>query len=399
MQHTNPRALEVKSADTEPATEAPEIKAVTEALAAMQADVKAVTDAAKAEAAAAKAEAKAATDRANALELRMNRPGGGDSRAPSIETKAWGAYLRKGQQLLGDEEAKSLRIADDVAGGYLRAPDEFVGEVLKNLVEFSPVRSVARVTQIGVSGARLPKRTATPTARWVDETEDRPETESTYGQILIPTHEAACFIDVSQQLLEDAAFNVEGEVAQDLAEEFARLEASAFILGDGVKKPTGFMHGSEVPFVRTGNANGFPGTSPADVLVDVFYGVQSAYARNGTWGMNRKTMATVRKFKAADGNYLWQEGLAAGQPPTILGRPVVEMPEMDDIGAGKFPIVFGDFSAGYRIIDRIALALLRDPYTQATRGLVRMHARRRTGGAVVKAEALVRLKVEAHPGG
>ncbi|TVR11949.1 MAG: phage major capsid protein [Salinarimonadaceae bacterium] len=388
-------ALETKSATDDPQDEG----GVEKALADLTSEFKARSDALALEVKGAKDEAKAAKDRADALELRLNRPGGGAGGETPIEAKAFGVYLRKGRDFLADDESKSLRIADDVAGGYLRAPDDFVGEVLKQLVEFSPVRQVARVTQIGVSGARMPKRTGTPTARWVDETEDRSETEMAYGQVLIPTHEAACFIDVSQQLLEDAAFNVDAEVAQDLAEEFARLEADAFVLGNGLKKPMGFMADAEVPFVRTGHASNFPTSHPGDVLVDVFYGLKSAYARNGTWGMNRRTMAVVRKMKDGQGQYLWQEGLAAGQPPTLLGRPVVEMPEMDDIGAGKEPIVFGDFNAGYRVIDRVALALLRDPYTQATKGLVRMHARRRTGGAVVKPEALVKLRVEANPGG
>lgn len=392
--HVSILPLETKSA-TDPAADASDVE---KALAELTTEFKTRADALALEVKTAKDEAKAAKDRADALEVKINRPGGGGSDADPVETKAFGTYLRKGRDFLEDAESKSLRIADDVAGGYLRAPDDFVGEVLKNLVEFSPVRQVARVTQIGVSGARMPKRTGEPTARWVDETEDRSETNMTYGQVLIPTHEAACFIDVSQQLLEDAAFDVSGEVAQDLAEEFARLEADAFVRGNGVKKPTGIMHDGEVPFVRTGNATGFPGSNAGDVMIDVFYGLKSAYARNGTWGMNRRTMAVVRKFKDGQGQYLWQEGLAAGQPPTLLGRPVVEMPQMDDIGAGKEPIVFGDFGAGYRIIDRIALALLRDPYTHATKGLVRMHARRRTGGAVVKPEALVKLRVEANPG-
>lgn len=390
MQHINPRALETKSAPIETKEAGNDVPDVEKALADLAADFKNQTDTLTTEVKAANDAAKAAKDRADALELKFNRPGGGGGNEPSVETKAFGIYLRKGRDFLDDVSTKSLRIADDVAGGYLRAPDEFMQEILKNVVEFSPVRQVARVTQIGVSGARLPKRTGRPTGHWVDETEDRTETEMTYGQILIPTHEAACYIDVSQQLLEDSAYDVQSEVAMDLAEEFARLEADAFILGNGVKKPSGFMAAEDVGYSPGGNATLL---NNADALIDLFYSIPSVYSQAGTWGMNRRTMGTVRKLKASDGHYLWQESLQAGTPPSLLGRPVVEMPEMDDIGADKFPIVFGDFNAAYRILDRVSLALLRDPYTQATKGLIRIHARRRTGGAVVKAEAIKKLKI------
>lgn len=78
---------------------------------------------------------------------------------------------------------------------------------------------------------------------------------------------------------------------------------------------------------------------------------------------------------------------------TLLGRPVIEMPDMPDIGSGEFPIVFGDFAQGYRIFDRISLSVLRDPYSQATNGMTRFHGRKRVAAGVGKAEALRRLKI------
>ena len=109
--------------------------------------------------------------------------------------------------------------------------------------------------------------------------------------------------------------------------------------------------------------------------------------------MNRTTIGAVRKMKAGDGDYLWRDSLSEGNPPTILGRPVVELPDMPDVAADANPIVFGDMRQGYRIVDRVALSVLRDPYSRATNGQTRFHARRRVGGDVVKAEALRLLKV------
>jgi HK97 family phage major capsid protein len=202
----------------------------------------------------------------------------------------------------------------------------------------------------------------------------------------------ACYVDVSQRLLEDAAVNVESEVASDLSEEFGRLEGLGFSQGDGVKKPIGIMEAAGVAYTATGNASTL-GTAPADTLIDVFYSLPAYYRNRGVWLMNSKTIAAVRKLKdGSTGAYLWQPGLAQGDPATILGRPLIEDPTMDDIGSAAEPILFGSVSDAYRIYDRLNLSIMRDPYSQATSGVVRFHARRRTGGALVLADALRKIK-------
>jgi HK97 family phage major capsid protein len=118
-----------------------------------------------------------------------------------------------------------------------------------------------------------------------------------------------------------------------------------------------------------------------------------AYRGNGVWMINSTSVAAVRKLSTSVGAPLWADSLAIGNPSTILGRPVIETVDMPDIASGTFPIVFGDFNQAYRIYDRVSLSFLRDPFTQATKGLVRFHARRRVGGDVVKAEAIRKLKM------
>ena len=130
-----------------------------------------------------------------------------------------------------------------------------------------------------------------------------------------------------------------------------------------------------------------------NTLIDLFHSLPSAYRNVGVWLMNSKTIGAVRKLTTTPGVPLWIDSLAAGNPPTILGRPVIDCPDMPDVAANQFPIVFGDVASAYRIYDRVNLTLLRDPYTQATNGLVRFHARRRVGGDVVKAEAIRKLKI------
>lgn len=338
------------------------------------------------------AESDKVVDRLNKLEAKLNRPANDNDRdegeAQKLERKAFTGFLRQGRESLSVDEVKSLRVADDTAGGYLATP-QFVAEVDKNLVEFSPVRAAARVGNTASGSVILPKRTGTPSAHWVDETEDRDETGSAYGQAEIPVHEGACYVDVSQRLLEDAAVNVEAEVAFDLAEEFGRLEGVAFVNGDGLKKPSGIM--AETAIAQT--LNGHATNLSADALISLMYALPAFYRGRGAWMLNGNSLATIRKLKDGQGNYLWQPSYQAGQPETILGRPVIEAVDMPDILANKLPIVFGDFGTAYRIFDRVALSILRDPYSQATKGLVRFHARRRVGGGVVRPEALRTLKM------
>ncbi|WP_159726161.1 phage major capsid protein [Methylosinus sp. Ce-a6] len=331
-----------------------------------------------------------AEKRADAFELKLNRPGAvikKDDRG-ELESKAFATFIRRGREALDATEFKSLRVSDDTAGGYL-APAEFSREVDKNLVQFSPVRQAARVGATSSGSVIVPRRTGAPTAVWTGETETRSATGSAYGQIEIDIEEAAAYIDVSNKLLEDAAVDIAAEVAFDLAEEFGRIEGLAFVSGDGVKKPLGFMSDTNVGYTAGGHASAVQ----TDGLIDLFYALAPAYRQRGTWIMNGSTLAAVRKLKDSTGQYLWQPSLTAGQPEMILGHPVVEAVDMPSVAGNAYPIAFGDFAAGYRIYDRVTLSLLRDPYSVATSGLTRFHARRRVGGAVVRAEAIRKLKI------
>lgn len=338
-----------------------------------------------------KADHGALVERLDKIEAKVNRPAGGRDKAElSEERKAFAAYLRHADRTPADS-LKALTVSNDAAGGYL-APAEFSTEVLKNIVEISPMRAAARVASTSAGEVILPKRTGRPTGSWVGETEDRPGTGSTYGQVEIPVHEMACYVDVSLKLLEDSAVNVEAEVAFDVAQEFGRMEGAAFISGNGVKKPTGFLNAPELTYTPTGDAATL-GSAPADLLITHLYAMPATYRNRGSWMMNGSTLAAIRKLKdGTTGIYLWQPAYAAGQPETILGRPVIEAPDMPDVGSGTIPIAFGDFSIAYRIFDRVGMSIFADPYTQRTSGLVRFHARRRVGGDLVMAEAIKAIK-------
>ncbi len=334
---------------------------------------------------------------------RATRGGGaeGDDTARSPEVRAYFEYLRFGTRdepnpatrALTRDEMKALTVGTDPAAGYL-APADYARDIIKAEVEFSPLREVARIRETGHASLQIPKRSGTFGAVWVAEQATRTETEGlTYGLEEIPTHEMYALVDVSQQMLEDSAFDLEQELQGEFAEQFAVTEGAAFVKGNGAGRPEGFLTAAGVGTTPSGSAATIADADgQANGLISLWHSIKTAYAIRGVWLLNRNTLAAVRKLKDADKNYVWQPGLAQGQPNTILGAPYVEVPDMPDEGAGTTPVAFGDFRRGYTIVDRIALSVLRDPFTQATAGNIRFIARRRVGGQLVLPEAIAVLK-------
>lgn len=325
--------------------------------------------------------------RVDELEAKMQRAGNGKyNDVPDEETllekKAFGTYLRHGKEGLSDLEKKALTVGDSAQAGYL-APPEFGDEIIKLLREMSPIRQYANVKTMASAEMRWPRRLESTKAKWVEEIEERSETSLKYEQVAIKPFELATFADISRQLMEDNAYNLEDELKSDLAESFAITEAESFILGSGVKQPMGLLTS---PQIKTTNAAAIDG----DTLIDLIYSLPTFYSQKGVFVMNRNTIATVRKLKNANGDYIWQESLKEGQPATLLGRPVVEAVDMPDPTAGNTPIIFGDLS-GYRIMDRVGFEIFSDPYTQATKGIVRFHARRRVGADVTHPDRIRKL--------
>lgn len=331
-------------------------------------------------------------ERLDKLEAKSQRPGGdGKSKdqQAELETKAFGAYLRHGKEA-DPVELKTLIVSSDPQGGYL-APTEMSTEFIRDLVEYSPIRGLATVRSTSSPAVSYPKRNGRTDAKWKGETATQETGEPTFGQVEIPVREINTYVDISNQLLADSAGVAESEVRTALAEDFGLKEGSAFLKGAGPLQPEGLLSAAGVTIMPTGNAATL-GSNPADMLIDVMYSLPAAYRGRGTWLMNGKTLATLRKLKDGQGNYLWQPSYQAGQPETILSRPVVECVDMDDIGTGTTPIMFGDIATGYRILDRIGLSILVNPYLLATNGITRIHATRRVGAAVVQAAALRKIK-------
>lgn len=314
------------------------------------------------------------------------------ARERTEEQKAFEVFVRKSGA--GADEVKALQVGDDTGAGFL-APTEFVDEMLKGVVEFSPMRQLVRVLSTSASSVKFPKRTGSVSARWVGETETKTTSEPSVGLEEIPTHELYAMVDVSNWLLEDASFDIEGWLREEVAEQFGVAEGTAFVTGNGSKKPEGILDASSGidASLETAASNVIAG----DDLIKLFFSLKGAYTANAQWVMNRTTIRDVRLLKdAVNGNYLWQAGLSGLAPATILDRPYNEAPDMPLASVDNAKVIaFGDFRRGYVAVDRIQTAVQRDPYTQAADGMVRFIFRRRLGGQTVVPEAIKILKAKA----
>lgn len=333
-------------------------------------------------------------EKLDSLETILKRPSNGfDTKQVDDFAQAFDAYCRKGDAALSVDEKKALTVSNDSTGGYL-APPEYVRELLKTITEISPIRSIARVRSTGQRSIQVPKRTSTFAAQWVSESGTRSETTGyNVGLEEIPAHEYYAMVDISEQDLEDSVFDLEAEMQSEFSTQFAKAEGAAFVSGNSVGKPEGILTNSSVSSVNSGNGTALT----ADGLITLVHSIKSEYTRNGTFIFNRGTLSAIRKLKDTAGQYVFQAGmmLTGGVTNTILGHPYVEATDMPDVGAGAKPVAFGDFSRAYMIVDRVQMAVLRDPFTQATTGNVRYIARRRVGGQVVQAEAIVKQNISA----
>jgi HK97 family phage major capsid protein len=313
------------------------------------------------------------------------------------------SYLRKG--LESGVEMKALAGTTEAAGGYA-VPEEIDAEIGRLLTAISPIRAIANVVKVGSAGYRkLVTAGGTPSG-WVSETAARPETGTpTFIEVAPPFGELYANPAASQAMLDDIAFDVEAWLAGEIATEFARAEGSAFVSGNGVNRPKGFLAAptsaqadsarafGTLQFLATGAAGAFPGSFPGDKLIDLVQTLRPPYRQGAVFVMNSATASTIRKFKTSDGGFLWQPSVVAGQPDTLLGYPVVEAEDMPDIAADSLSIAFGNFRVGYLIAERTETQILRDPFTN--KPFVHFYATKRIGGQVANSEAIKLLKFAA----
>lgn len=360
------------------------VKSITEGTPMDPEEVQAAIDAAITE---TKAENAKLTARLDKVEAKANRPvAANDNREAAndnTERKAFADFVRNGDAT----EVKSLGYSSPSTGGIL-APEQVATTILEKVAEFSPVRTLAQTISMSGPLLQLPRLVDEVDPVPVAETAARSEDEPTFDQIDLKPFEMAIIVPVTRILLEDAQIDLTGYLSNHVARRFGQKEATWFVNGNGTTQAEGVLTSDAIGEHEVEAITG-------DDLIDLFYSIKTAYSSNGAWLMNRKTMAVVRKLKDTDGSYIWERGIAGGQPPQLLGRPVYEAVDMPDIAANATPIAFGDFAAGYAIADRTGFEIIRDDLTGASNGIVKLHARRRVGGRVIMGEALSKLKIVA----
>lgn len=347
-------------------------------------------------------------DRISQLETTMARPQFGsisnqqDKPVASAAKSAYMQALWKGYSSLSPEqkqmvqivnpgEVKVLQQVDETGGGYL-APVEFVQDIIKTIILYSPIREIATVRQTENKSILFPTRTSTFAAAWVAEQASRPETTGLkYGQEEIMSHEMYALVLITYADMEDAYFDMAQQIQMEAAEQFAVTEGAAFVSGNGVGKPEGLLTNANIPGYVTGNSSALTG----DGLINAAYSLKSAYAKNATWLMNRMTLGSVRTLKDNYGQYLWQPGIASDIPNTILDHPYMEIPDMPSVAANAYPIMFGDFKRAYVIVDRVSMVMTRLTERYADLGQIGFIARKRVGGQVVLPEAILKLQIHS----
>ncbi|WP_420146076.1 phage major capsid protein [Sphingobium sp.] len=309
-------------------------------------------------------------------------------------------YLRQGHE--AGVELKSFSGGSGAAGGYAvpREIDQLIGATLKGI---SPIRAIANVVRTGSAGYRKLVSAGGIVSGWASETGARAETGTpSFNEIAPPGGELFANPAASQAMLDDVQFDVESWLAGEIAREFAVAEGAAFVNGNGVNKPKGFLTYATtseadsvrafgaLQYVASGAAGGFAATSPQDRLIDLVQSLRAPYRQGACFVMNGATLAVIRKMKTSDGAFIWQAGLHAGQPATLLGYPVVEAEDMPDIAANSLSIAFGNFQAGYVVAERSETSILRDPFSN--KPFVHFYAVKRIGGAVANSEAIKLMK-------
>ncbi len=314
---------------------------------------------------------------------------------------AFGLYMRAGEAAnLRSIEQKAMSAGSGPDGGYL-VPTPAERDILRRMSTVSPIRQIANVVEISTHSLRRAFSYAGPAAGWVAESDPRPQSQTQQiADMSFPAMELYAMPAATQTLLDDAVVDIEQWIADEVGVVFAEQEGAAFVNGNGVNKPTGFLayptvqqaswSFGKIGYIDTGVSAGFAATTPSDILYDLVYALKAGYRQNARFVMNRRTQSDLRKFKTTTGEYIWEPPATLGAQATLMNFPVVEAEDMPDIAADSLSVAFGDFSRGYVVVDRIGVRVLRDPYS--AKPYVMFYTTKRVGGGVQDFDAIKLLK-------
>ena len=283
-----------------------------------------------------------------------------------------------------------LHIGTDAEGGYL-VPDEFERKLVEALTEENIFRQLATVIKTSSGDRKIPIVTSKGEAAWMDEEDAYKLSDDTFGQASLGAYKVGTAIKISEELLNDAAFDLPSYIAKEFARRIGAKEEESFFIGDGKGKPTGI-------FNATGGAEDGTSTTGASITFDdvmeLFYSLRSPYRKKAVWVLNDSTVKALRKLKDSTGNYIWNPSVQAGVPDTILNRPYYTSSYVPEIKAGAKCLAFGDFSY-YWIGDRQGRSFKRLNEGFAMNGQVGFLASQRVDGRLILTEAVKTLGMKA----
>ena len=275
----------------------------------------------------------------------------------------------------------------DSEGGYL-VPDEFERTLVQALEGENTLRSYLHVITTSNGTHKIPVVASKGEASWIDENGAYPEDDDIFSQVNIDAHKLGTIIKVSEELLNDSAFDLESYFSAEFARRIGAKEEDAFITGDGSSKPTGILESAEVG-VTAASATAIT----ADEIIDLFYSLKAPYRKNAVWVVNDSTIKAIRKLKDGNGQYIWQPALKDGDFDTLLGRPVLTSAYMPEIGAKAKPVMFGDLSF-YWVGDRQGVTFKRLNERYADMGQVGFLTSKRLDGKLTLPEAIKVLQMK-----
>lgn len=310
------------------------------------------------------------------------------------------------KQAAGGRETRATQtVTSSGSAGGFALPEIIERQIARLSVDMSPIRSLATVRTVGSPDYKELFDIGGAGFEWVGETDTRNQTTTPDLREVAPTFGmASAKPQATEESLDDLFFDVEAWLIESASEAIAQGEGAAFVLGNGTKKPTGFLAGptpvttadstrafGTLQYIASGQAAAMP--TSLDVLYDLVYALRARYRRNATWVTSKLVLASLRKYKDSTGQYLWQPSVQAGQPNTFMGYSVVEAEDMPVVAANSFPLAFGDFKEGYLIADRVGMRMTRDEIT--TPGFVKFYIRKRVGGCLRNTQAIKLLKIAA----
>lgn len=314
---------------------------------------------------------------------------------PGIDTEGYtnalDQYARVGRNGITPEHTNALQVGADSEGGFL-VPVEFETRLLELMTNLDPIRRLATVITTA-SERNIPIETSKGTFGYIGEEGDYGTSDPAIGRVVLGAWKSGGIIKVSEELLQDSFFDLTSYLLRLAGFRYNALESTGFAVGNGVAKPLGLFATTSVGGTAiTGITGGVSATAAitADNLVDTFHALARAYRQRATWITSDTMVKMIRKLKtgvSGDNTYIWQPGLTASQPDTLLGRPVEVSDDATAPAVDAKSIIFGDISH-YYIADRLGTTVQRLNELYAATGQVGFKFSRRNDAKLTNAAAI-----------